>query len=298
MSTLRVLARHPQARIGLALLAAIVLASLVGPWLCPDPRAWLAEPLQPPSWGHPLGTTGMGQDVLAQTLAGARPTLLVGFVTGALVVAVGAVVGGAAGTLGGRVDNALGLVINVSLVMPGLPLMVVLASFLPPGLLTMTVVMVLTGWPWTARVLRAQVLSLRQRDFVAAAIVSGEPAYRVLLIEILPNMASLLASAWIGATLYAIGAQVGLEFLGLGDLNAVSWGTNLYWATNDAALLTGSWWTFLPTGCGVALTGFALSLINFGLDAMTSPRLMADHGGVGPPCATPVLHRATEVQDV
>ena len=163
--------------------------------------------------------------------------------------------------------------------------------------LLFTPVMVLTGWAWTARVLRAQVLSLRQRDYVAAAIVAGEPGYRVLLVEILPNMASLLASAWIGATLYAIGAQVGLEFLGLGDLNAVSWGTNLYWATNDAALLTGSWWTFLPTGCGVALTGFALSLVNFGLDEITSPRLAASAGGSGPPQATPVLHLGPEAPD-
>jgi len=297
MRLLTTLLRHPTARLGLGLLGLIALAAVLGPALCPDPQAWLADPLQPPSWGHPFGTTGMGQDVLAQTLAGARPTLLVGFVTGALVVGVGALIGGAAGYLGGKADEALSLLINVSLVMPGLPLMVVLAAFLPPGLLSMTVVMVLTGWAWTARVLRAQVLSLRQRDYVAAAIVAGEPGYRVLLVEILPNMASLLASAWIGATLYAIGAQVGLEFLGLGDLNAVSWGTNLYWATNDAALLTGSWWTFLPTGCGVAITGFALSLVNFGLDEITSPRLAASAGGSGPPQATPVLHLGPEAPD-
>ena len=297
MRLLSSLSHHPAARLGLLLLGLIVAAAALGPALCPDPQAWLAAPLQPPSWDHPFGTTGMGQDVLAQTLVGARPTLLVGLLTGALVVGVGALIGGAAGYLGGRADELLGLLINVSLVMPGLPLMVVLAAFLPPGLLTMTIVMVLTGWAWTARVLRSQVLTLRQRDYVSAAIVAGEPGYRVLLVEILPNMASLLASAWIGATLYAIGAQVGLEFLGLGDLNAVSWGTNLYWATNDAALLTGSWWTFLPTGCGVALTGFALSLINFGLDELTSPRLAASAGGVGPPRATPVLHLRPESSD-
>jgi peptide/nickel transport system permease protein len=294
MRLLSTLLRHSSARLGLFLLAGIAIAALIGPLFCADPQAWLAAPLEPPSWDHPLGTTGMGQDVLAQTLVGARPTLLVGLLTGALVVGLGALIGGTAGYLGGRADELLSLTINIFLVMPGLPLMVVLAAFLPPGLLTMTIVMVLTGWAWTARVLRAQVLSLRQRDYVSAAIVAGEPAHRILLIEIMPNMASLLASAWIGATLYAIGAQVGLEFLGLGDLNAVSWGTNLYWATNDAALLTGSWWTFLPTGCGVALTGFALTLVNFGLDEITSPRLAASAGGDGPPRATPVLHLGKE----
>jgi peptide/nickel transport system permease protein len=278
-----------KARVGVALLLFIVVAAILGPLFTPDPAAWLGEPLQAPSAKHWLGTTGMGQDVLAQTLAGARLTLAVGFATGLLVVALGAFIGGTAGYLGGRTDELLTLLINVFLVMPGLPLMVVLAAWLPAGPLTMMGVMVLTGWAWNARVLRSQVLTLRRRDFVAAAVVSGEPAWRVVLVEILPNMASLLTASWIGATVYAIGAQVGLEFLGLGDLNLVTWGTNLYWATNDAALLTGSWWTFVPTGLGVALTGFALTLINFGIDEVTNPRLRASRDRQGPPTSTPVL---------
>ena len=155
-------------------------------------------------------------------------------------------------------------------------------------------VMVLTGWAWNARVLRSQVLTLRRRDFVDAAVVAGEPSWRVLTVEILPNMASLLASSVIGATVYAIGAQVGLEFLGLGDLSLVTWGTNLYWATNDAALLTGSWWTFVPTGLCIALTGFGLTLVNFGIDEITNPRLAATRDQSGPPVSTPVLHTPPE----
>lgn len=294
MSLARGLWDNRKARVGVALLALIVASAVVGPLLTPDPSAWLSDPLQPPSAQHWLGTTGMGQDVLAQTLYGARLTLAVGFATGLLVVALGALIGGTAGYLGGRADEVLTLLINVFLVMPGLPLMVVLAAWLPAGPLTMMGVMVLTGWSWNARVLRSQVLTLRQRDFVAAAVVSGEPAWRVVVVEILPNMASLLASAWIGATVYAIGAQVGLEFLGLGDLNLVTWGTNLYWATNDAALITGSWWTFVPTGLGVALTGFALTLINFGIDEVTNPRLRATRDRAGPPTSTPVLNPPPE----
>jgi peptide/nickel transport system permease protein len=204
------------------------------------------------------------------------------------------VVGGLAGFLGGRVDDGLSLAINVFLVMPGLPLMVVIAAWLPPGPYAMLAVLVLTGWAWHARVLRAQTLSLRSRDFVAAARVAGEGSLRIVGVEILPNMASVLVSSFIGATAYAIGAQVGLEFLGLGDLSAVTWGTNLYWASNDSALLTGSWWTFVPTGASVALVAFGLVLLNFGIDELTNPRLAAQRAVLAPragPLSTPVVTR-------
>lgn len=281
---------NSSARVGLIIVGLMVLAVTFGPLVSQDPMAFQASPLQPPSGGHWMGTTGMGQDVLAQTLLGGRLTLAVAFSTGILVVALGSLVGGAAGYFGGRVDNLLTLLINVFLVMPGLPLMVVLAAWLPPGPVTMTAVLVLTGWAWNARVLRSQVLTLRQRDFVSASVVAGEPAWRIIVVEILPNMSSLIASMLLGATLYAIGAQVGLEFLGLGDLNTVTWGTNLYWATNDSALLTGSWWTFVPTGLAIALTGLSLSLINFGIDEITNPRLKTTRDTVGPPRSTEVLH--------
>ena len=159
--------------------------------------------------------------------------------------------------------------------MPGLPLIVVIAAYLPAGPVTITVVLIFTGWAWGARVIRSQVLSIRDRDFIAAAIVSGESHLRIILVEILPNMTSLLVSAFIGATVYAIGAQVGLEFLGLGDVSKVTWGTNLYWASNDAALLTGSWWTFVPTGLCVAAVGFALAAVNSAVDELGNPRLRA-----------------------
>lgn len=280
-----------KARAGLLILIGFAVLAALGPLLVQDPYAFLGTPHQPPSLQHWMGTTGQGQDVLAQTVVGGRTTLLVGLITGLGVVTLGALVGGAAGYFGGRVDDALTLLINVFLVLPGLPLMVVLAAWLPPGPGTIIGVLILTGWAWNARVLRAQTLSIRSRDFIAAAIVSGERPLRIIVVEILPNMASLLVASFIGATVYAIGAQVGLEFLGLGDVSAVTWGTNLYWASNDAALLTGSWWTFVPTGVGIALVGFALTMLNFGIDELTNPRLAAQrsplHGSPGL-SATPV----------
>ncbi len=289
---MRTLLRSRKAVAGLILLGLMLLLALVGPLLAQDPAAFVARPLDPPSAQHWLGTTGQGQDVLAQTLVGARTTLGLGLIVGVAVVAIGAVVGGMSGLFGRRVDELLSFIVNVSLVLPGLPLMVVLAAYLPAGPASMAAVLVATGWAWNARVLRSQVLSLRQRDFVSAALVSGESRLRVLVTEILPNMASLLGSALIGATTYAIGAQVGLEFLGLGDLGAVTWGTNLYWATNDSALLTGSWWTFVPTGAAIALTGFALALINFGIDEITNPALATDLGDGSGPTPTPVRRSA------
>ena len=281
---------------GSLLVLSFITIAAIGPFITVDPNAFLDTPLSPPSFSHWFGTTGQGQDVLAQTISGARQTLLVGFATGFFVVLIGALIGGISGFYGGRVDDVLSMIINIFLVMPGLPLMVILASWLPPGPLTLTGVLVITGWAWNARVIRSQMMALRDRDFVSAAIVSGERNIRIILIEIMPRMLSLLASSFIGASIYAIGAQVGLEFLGLGDVSTITWGTNLYWASNDLALLTGSWWTFVPTGLCIAFVSFGLTLINFGIDEVTNPRLISERNwrkflpkGKGNDGITPVI---------
>jgi peptide/nickel transport system permease protein len=285
IASLRGLAGSRKAAFGAAVVLAFAALAVVGPWLAGDPTAFVGVPHRPPSWDHLLGTTGQGQDVLAQTLAGARVTLAVGFAVGALVTLAGALIGVTAGYLGGRADAALSMLINVFLVIPGLPLAIVLAAYLPPGPITIAAVLAFAGWAWSARVFRAQALALRNREFIAAARVSGEGALRVVFVELLPNMASLVASAFIGSTIYAIGAQVGLEFLGLGDAGAVTWGTNLYWASNDAALLTGAWWTFVPTGASVALVGFALAMLSYAIDEVTNPRLSGERAPVAPSTA-------------
>jgi len=273
---LEAIRRDQKAMVGAALLAFFALVALVGPLLVPDPTALMAVPLQPPSAAHWLGTTGQGQDVLAQTVVGTRISLLIGFGVGLVVVLVGSLVGVAAGYFGGRVDGLLSLLFNVFLVIPGLPLAIVMAAYLPSGPLTVAAVLVFTGWAWNARVVRGQTLALRRRDFVAASLVSGESSLRIITREILPNMTSLLVAQVIGSSVYAIGALVGLEFLGLGDVSAVTWGTNLYWASNDSALLTGAWWTYVPTGVCVALVGFGLVMLNSGFDEITNPRLQME----------------------
>ena len=267
---------NQKALTGSVIILLFILAAILGPFLLQSPTDFLNTPLSPPSADNIFGTNGQGQDVFAQTIFGSRQTLLVGFSAGFLVVVIGALIGGIAGFYGGRVDDILSLLINIFLVMPGLPLMVILASWLPPSPGTLLSVLVLTGWAWNARVIRSQMMAFRNRDFVSAAIVSGEANIRIIVVEIMPRMLSLLASSFIGASIYAIGAQVGLEFLGLGDISTVTWGTNLYWASNDLALLTESWWTFVPTGLSIAIVSFALTLINFGIDEVSNPRLISE----------------------
>jgi peptide/nickel transport system permease protein len=273
MSVTSWLPASKKARVGIALLAFFTLLSLLGPLMVIDPMAFVAEPHQPPSLDHWLGTTGQGQDVLAQVVVGTRTSFLIGLGVGICVLLLAILIGMVSGYFGGRIDTVLSLLTNVLLVIPGLPLAIVIAAYLPASTWSVALVLVATGWPWGARVLRAQTMTYREEDFVKAARIAGESPLRILLWEILPNMGSLMTSLFIGSTLYAIGAQVGLEFLGLGNVGEVSWGSTLYWATNDAALLTQSWWIFVPTGLCIALVGGGLTLINYGIDEWANPRL-------------------------
>ncbi len=271
----RSIIKNRKALTGLLILAFFFLVALLAPLLAPTaPQRMVGRPHDPPSEQYVFGTTRQGQDVFAQMVYGARGSLRVGFISGTVIIIIAVAVGLTAGFVGGATDEVLSLIANIFLVVGGLPLIIVMASMIErPGPDTVIIVLCLTSWAWGARVLRSQALSLRNSEFVEAARVSGEPTWRIIAVEILPNMTSLIVSAWIGSVLYAILVQAAYEFIGLGDPNSVTWGTILYWAQNNQALLTGAWWTFVPPGLAIAAVGLSLTLINYGIDEITNPRL-------------------------
>ncbi len=264
-----------KARVGIAILGIFILTAILAPVLSPySPTSTNFSRSAAPSWAHPLGTTGQGQDALSQLIWGTRVSVFVGFAAGALATIVAVTIGLVAGFVGGVIDTILSFVVNLALVVPSLPLMIVIATYIPGrGIGVIIFVIFVTGWAWGARVLRSQTTSLRQRDFVVAAQFSGERLPRIVLREILPNMTSLIAANFFGAATAAVLAEAGLEFLGLGNPSIVSWGTMLYWAQNNSALLTGEWALVFAPGLCIALLAASLSLINFGVDALANPRL-------------------------
>jgi peptide/nickel transport system permease protein len=262
---------------GLILLAVFVFISIFGSTLAPyDPSALSTSILSPPSAAHLLGTTQLGQDVLSQLLVGAQTTLLIGLLTGVVATALSIIVGVSAGYFGGSGGELLSLVSNIFLVIPGLPLLIVLTSYVPhASWVVLALVLSITGWAWGARVLRAQTMAFRQQDFVQAAKAVGEPHWRIILFEILPNEAAIVATSFLFTIVYAISFYVALVFLGFGNINTWSWGTMLYFAENNQAVTSGAWWWYVPPGIAVALLILSLVMLNFGIDEFINPRLRA-----------------------
>jgi peptide/nickel transport system permease protein len=272
-----------KAKVGVFLLGVFILAGIIGPLVAPyNPSYQNPSPnlsLQSPSGQYLLGTTQTGQDVLSQLLSGIRLTLELAFLVGVIATVLSVLVGVTSAFLGGVWDELLSLLTNVFLVIPALPVLILLLGYLPQkGQLPTIVVLAALGWPWGARVIRAQTLMIRNRDFIAAARESGENSWRIIIFEIIPNEVSLIAASFVNTVLYAIAASVALAFIGLADLNSWSLGTMLYWAQAAQSLQLGAWWWFLPPGLAVALIGTALVLLNSGFDELGSPRLRASRG--------------------
>ncbi|MET7699726.1 dipeptide/oligopeptide/nickel ABC transporter permease/ATP-binding protein [Streptomyces sp. NPDC005485] len=266
----------PKLVVGSALILAIALFGLVGPLLVDDPDRIDNMGLTSPSGDHLLGTTQTGQDVLAQIAYATRGSLYIGVTVGVLATVLAALFGIVGAYLGGVVDEAFSLFSNVMLVIPGLPLIIVISAFVPPeqrGSWTIALVLAITGWAGSARVLRSQTLSLRNRDYVLAARVAGEGPGRVIGVEILPNLLPLLASQFVFAVIVAILSEAGLSFLGLGASSSSTLGTMLYYAQNGFALQRGAWWWFVPPGLIIALFGCGLALVNFTIDEIINPTL-------------------------
>jgi peptide/nickel transport system permease protein len=260
------------------ILAIFVILTVVGPWVSPyNPSSTAFGDNLHPSFAHWLGTTSLGQDVFSQLLTGARATMVVGFLAGIVATALSVIVGVSAGYLGGAADDGLSLVSNVFLAIPGLPLLIVIDSYLPTvdrsNSLVIGAIIALTGWAWGARVMRAYTMSLRNRDFVEASRIIGEGRLRIIFREVAPNLLPLIATSFLFTVLYSILTYVALAYIGLTSTAIWNWGTMLYWAQANNAPLVNEWWWFVPPGLCIALVGSGLALVNFGIDEFINPRL-------------------------
>ncbi|KJY88899.1 MULTISPECIES: ABC transporter permease [Vibrio] len=252
-----------------------------------NPDGWVAENLatdrrtllMSKKADHTLGTTRMGRDVWSQFVHGARVSLAVGFGAGITVCFLATVIGISAGYFGGRIDDFLTAAMNIMLVIPQYPLLFVLAAFIgEAGPLTIAVIIGLTAWAWGARVIRSQTLALREKEFVKAAEVLGESSWRIIFVEILPNLIPIVGASFIGSVMYAIMMEATISFLGLGDPNTVSWGIMLYNVQTSSSMLIGAWWELFAPCAALILLVTGLALLNFAVDEIANPQLRSHKG--------------------
>ena len=251
-----------------------ILAIVPGLIAHDDPTAEAYTRNLGPSIHHLFGTTGTGQDIFAQVVYGTRDVLAIAFGAGLASTVIAAIIGVAAAYLGGWTEAVLNLFTDVVLVIPLFPLLIVIAAYLHnSGTVTMIAVLAFTNWSYTARQLRAQALSVKTRDFLAAARVRGERAAYIIAVEILPTMSSLLVAAFLTNALYDVLFASSLQFVGLGDPSSVSWGTMLYWAQNNEALQAGYYLQVIVPGAAIALLGAGFALLNYAFDEIGNPAL-------------------------
>jgi peptide/nickel transport system permease protein len=274
---------------GVTLLGIFAAMSIFAPLIAPySPNATIFTPSLGPSAHHLLGTTSYGQDIFSQLVWGTQQSLMIAIIAGLMATIVSVLIGVAAAYMGGMTDHLLSLVTDIFLVLPALPLMIIIAAYAKGGgLAVLIAVIVVTGWSYGARQLRSQALSLRNREFLEAAQVRGERGAYIILFEILPTMTSLIVANFLGAALYAVLAAAGLQFIGLGNVDEISWGTMLYWAENNEALMAGSpLWAIMPGVC-IALLGAAFALLNYAFDEIGNPALRPARRKRGRQVATP-----------
>jgi peptide/nickel transport system permease protein len=275
----RLLLGNTKSRLGVSMIAFVVIIAVIAPLISvDDPNAFnLLDRGQAPSLDHLFGTTDQGSDIFSQVVLGARQSLLLGFAAAVLATGLAAALGITAALVGGLLDDIVNVLINVFLTIPAIPLLVVISGYVTDrGMGTMIVVLALVLWAFEARILRAQALSLKSRDFIDAARASGESTSRIVLGELVPNMVSRIAAAFVLVFYVALLIDAGLEFLGFGDMSTTSWGVTLYWAQTNSTVLQGQWWPFFFPGAALAFTVLGLVLLLAGIDEFTNPRLRAE----------------------
>jgi len=268
--------RSRKAQVGLIILLVFCIIAVV-PGLFTSvrhPNALQFTPRLGPSGEHWLGTTSLGQDIWAQLVYGTRQSLVIAVVAGLFATVLSVLVGVTAAYLGGLPDDVLSMITSVFLVIPTFPLIIIFATYAGKStLIVVLIVLVVTGWSYGANQMRAQMLSLRNREFLESARVRVERRTYIIFAEALPTMTSLIVAIFLGAALYSLLTAAGLQFIGLGDPDSSSWGTMLYWSESQSALQTGMpLWSIAPGLC-VALLGVSFALINYAFDEISNPAL-------------------------
>ena len=261
--------------VGVGFLALLTAVAGLAPWVAPyDPEATSGAPFAAPTRAHLLGTNDIGQDILSELIYGARISLVIGALAALVAITLGTMVGLVAGYFGGWVDAVLMRLVDVVLVIPFLPLMILLAAYLGPSFWNIILVIGLLVWARPARVMRAQVLSVKTLDYVDAARALGASAGRIVRRHLLPAVLSLALAQFIMAASNAILIEASLSFLGLGDPTAKSWGSVLYYAQVRNAFLSGAWlWWVLPPGLLITLAVLGFAFTGFALEEVINPRL-------------------------
>lgn len=261
--------------LGGLLLLSLVLSAVFAPFVAPwDPTISTGVPFERPSARHLLGTNDVGQDILSELIWGTRVSLTVGVLAAFVATTIGTVVGAVSGYFRGPVDAFFMRVVDVVLSLPFLPLMILLAAFLGPSLVTIILVVGLVVWARPSRIIRSQVLSLAGREYVTAARAVGADDLRILVRHVVPGVGALIVVEFVQAAAGAILIESSLSFLGLGDPIQKSWGSILYYAQARSAFLSGAWlWWVIPPGVAITATVLGFALIAFSLERVVNPRL-------------------------
>jgi peptide/nickel transport system permease protein len=278
----RIFSRNKMGLTGLFMLIIVILAALTAPWITPYDQSSIVEStvddiFAEPGPGHPLGQDDAGRDVLTLVIFGSRISLLVGFSAALIIVSLGAILGMIAGYFGGLTDMLIMRFVDAILVIPQLPLMLVIIAVAGRGILNIILVIGLLSWTYMARVVRAQVLTIKERQFVMRARSVGVGHFLIMVRHILPQVLPVIFAEAILDTSWAILSEATLSFLGLGDPTLISWGGMLNRAFLRGAVSNGAWWYLLPPGIALAWITLSLTFIGNAIQEIVNPRLKSHH---------------------
>ena len=274
--------RNKAGVLGLIMLLSMILTAVFAPWIAPyDPyepvAATAADVMAPPSPEHLLGTDEVGRDVLSLVIYGARISLFVGFMAAIIIVLVGCTIGMATGYVGGRTDTILMRITDGILVIPALPLMLVIIAVAGRGIANIILVIGLLSWPYMARMVRSQVLSVKERQFVLRARAIGVGSLGIVTYHVLPQVLPVIFASVTLDVSFAILSEASLSFLGLGDPTLISWGGMLNRAFMRGAVSRNAWWYLLPPGFALAWITLGLALLSNAVQEIINPRLRTHH---------------------